>query len=97
MDNIFINVAGCRFEVQHRGFDDHPADLQIGLNEVDRILCAMKPGLVQAIHARAKEEDESLNGTGVTTDIAKLEKIAFEKATKNWTGQKDAFIWLRAV
>jgi hypothetical protein len=96
-DHAYIEVHGCRFEVQHRGFDDHPMDLNAGMTEVDRILMAMDPRLVKTIHAKAKAAEDDMAGTGITEDISKLESIAFRRATKNWTGDKDAYIWLRAV
>lgn len=97
MSDTHIQVHGVRFAVQHRGFEDKPMDLHAGLSEVDAVLSRMPASLVKTIHQRALDEEENLAGTGVTNDIAKLEKLAFARATKDWTGEKDAYIWLRAV
>lgn len=97
MSDTHIEVHGVRFAVQHRGFDDRPMDLHAGLAEVDRILTNLPKPRVLEIHKAALHADETLEGTGVTLEISKLEKIAFEKATKNWVSKEDSYLWLRAV
>lgn len=96
-DHTMIEAHGVRFAVQHRGFDDHLMDLNAGLTEVDRILTGLSKARVLDLHKAALQADELVEGTGVTPEISKLEKIAFEKATKNWTSKDDSYIWLRAV
>jgi hypothetical protein len=88
-----IEAFGCTFEVTAKGFDDRMAALARGLIEIDRVLSALGPQRVKAIHRNGMAADNDIDGIGTTNELIALEQAGMKAAGF----PKDAIIWLRAV
>jgi hypothetical protein len=92
-DTPSIEAFGCLFEVTAKGFDDRMAALMRGLMELDKVMTAMGPARVRAIHKAGVEADNDIDGMGTTKEIMQLEQRALQAAG----APKDAIIFLRAI
>jgi hypothetical protein len=92
-DTPTIEAFGCTFEVTARGFDDRMAALARGLIEIDRVLSALGPQRVKAIHKAGLAADNDIDGMGTTNELMALEKAGMKAAGS----PTDAVIWLRAI
>jgi hypothetical protein len=88
-----VEAHGVIFEVTARGFDERMGSLTRGLMEIDRVLTALGPQKVRAIHKAGLEAEDDVEGFGTTTELMAIERAGMKAAGS----PVDAVIWLKPV